>query len=130
MTPVTQRGNQTAGGRWIAPSEKKPGGDVASRTDSATVNLAAFSVEDATQIDAALQVTAAGTTLTVKLQTTLDPTGAAGWYDVGTFPAVTTVSTVQQSFGGNLGVLARWVVSAITGSFTWNIDHQARLAIS
>lgn len=123
---VAKRGSQTAGGRWVDATEKKPGGDVASRTDAATTNLAAFNTEDALQIDAQLNVTAAGTTITVKLQTTLDGTN---WYDVGSFAAMTTVSSQQQSFGGNLGVQCRWAVSAITGSFTWNLDHQARRGV-
>jgi hypothetical protein len=126
MTTVASRGGLTAGGRSIKATEKKPGGDVASRTDAATTNLAAFNTEDASQIDAAIQVTAAGTTMTVTLQTTMDGTN---WYPVAAFSAMTGTGSQQMSFGGNLGVQCRWAVTAITGSFTWNLDHQARRSL-
>jgi hypothetical protein len=125
---VAARGNQGAAGGWSGSTTKKAGADVASTTVTATGTGTPFAVEDAVQIDAQVNVTAeTGTTpsFTLTLQTSLDGTN---YYNVGSFTAITAAGSAQQSFGGNLGVLARWswVVSGTTPSITFNVDTQAR----
>lgn len=127
---VPARSNQTSGGRWYRPTEKKNGADVASAARTATGQSAAFNIEDAVEIDAQLAVTAAsGTspTLALTLQTSQD---GVTWLQQGpTPPNVTGVSTTNYTFPCP-GVYGRWVwtIGGTTPNFTFSVDHQAVVA--
>jgi hypothetical protein len=128
MSPVASRAGVTSGGRFVRPTEKKAGADIASTTKTATFTSPAFNIEDALQVDALLTVTAAsGTspTLQWKLQCSQDGTT---WYDAqpNALPNLTAAGSQAASFAAN-GNQGRWVftIGGTTPSFTFNVDTQA-----
>lgn len=128
---VPARTQQTSGGRFVRPTEKKSGADIASTTKTSTFTSPAFNIEDAIEIDAQINITAAsGTspTLQLKLQTSQD---GVTWTDAwpNNAPNLTGVGTTNYTFSSP-GVQGRWVatIGGTTPSFTFNIDTQAVIA--
>lgn len=85
---------------------------------SALVSVALAPANDGSGAVVALTATNLGDvsgtspTIDVKLQTTIDPTAAAGWYDVpnASFTQAATVGSEGKTFVG-LGLFGRWVVT-------------------
>lgn len=111
-------------GEYFEAPEAVTRASVASAARTATANGTEFSTEDINELEAELVVTAqAGTTptLDVKLQT---KTANGAYYDVASFPQVTTtVGTTGKVFTG-LGDTCRWVwtIAGTTPSYTFRID--------
>jgi hypothetical protein len=130
--PVPVRNQETAGGRFIRPTEKKSGGDVASTTQTATFTSPTFATEDAISLDAQLAVTAisgSGASATLNLQYSQD--GTTWLTSAVPAPAVTAAGAVNASWT-TPGQYARWVVTiaGTTPSVTFSVDHQAVVEVA
>jgi hypothetical protein len=129
MSPVPARSQITARGKFVRPTTKKAGMDVAQQTTTASGTSAAFPMEDSIQIDAQLVVTAvAGAgTLSLKLQGSQDGTT---WYDCapGAAPTQSAAGTTNFCWSA-LGNYGRWSWTITGTSVSWSLDTQAREAM-
>jgi hypothetical protein len=114
--------SQDSTGRYYEGAETDTTKALSSAARTASGTGTAFTVEDVTDIEGTLTISAAsGTTptLDVRLETTVDGTN---YYTVGSFSQKTTTGSEARAFGP-LGQLARWAwtVGGTTPSFTFAI---------
>lgn len=112
---------QDSQGRYYESAATDSAKALASTARTTTGTGTPFAVEDITDIEGTLSITAAsGTspTLDVRLETTVDGTN---YYTVGSFAQKTTTSTEAKAFGP-LGNTARWAwtIGGTTPSFTFS----------
>lgn len=109
-------GYETAKGRYaLTQAVSLAKGQVSSATGALAGSV--YELADAGVLRLDLNVTAAGTTLTVTVETSKD--GSTNWTSVGAFTAMTAVGSQRKVFAG-CDRFVRLNVTAITGSFTYD----------